>query len=335
MYNKEFFDPALPAVREIREKYGRRLIDLNQYECLTHRDVADAILRAGRRGEALCIPPGSRYRIWDRGSIFRRKGKSIRLNTALRFKKYGPEIDLTKSGTGVKEIKERELTPRKAFREKLGDPGVRKALLEGSYRGVGWWDPKKRTHRITPFDVFAEGHKFNDFYGKDMVVEFQYADCRVTVPSLSREGRDYIIEVRVLPVTEENDDCLVEWLMTEATCGCEDRFFRGAKSKLREDDEAKCFFKYANPEHTHCRHFWGVLEKVTERSYRDPKTLPLLVEFPKVTGLLSPWHALKTRTLIGNEKAARRPLKAEIGILCGKVIGYEGPESMFDLSDDE
>ncbi len=328
---EEFFDPDLPRVSKIREKYGRRFIDLNQYGGLTHSNIVDAILKAGTSGKALYIP--REYAIWERDRVFRKGGRSITINSSLRFKKYGPEVNVTKSTTSVRKIKEQALTPRKAFRQKLEDSDVMDDLLEGSYRGVGWWDPKKRTHRITPFDVFAEAHKFKDFYGEEMEVGFQHADCYVTVPSLSRPRRKYIIEVRVLPVTEKNDDYLFEWLMTESTCGCEDHFFKGAQSRLKQDSEAKTFFKYANPEHTHCRHFWGVLEKITERSYQDSKALPFRVKFPTVKGLLSPWHALKTRTLIGNEKRARRPTKADIGILCGKVIGYEGPEKMFDLTE--
>jgi hypothetical protein len=99
------------------------------------------------------------------------------------------------------------------------------------------------------------------------------------------------------------------------------------------DEEAKTFFKYANPEHTHCRHFWGVLGKVTEESYRNPEALKLLTRFPTAAGLLSPWYALKTRTLIGDERRARRPLKTEIGILLGKTVGLEGPERMWDLTE--
>jgi|GEM_PF-1583092 len=331
----EYFDPDLPTVSEIRDSYKpERFVDLNQCSGLTHENVADAILQTGRTGKVLYIPEEPVYAVWNRGDVFRKGGKSVPLNTPLRFKRYGHEVDVTKSGTSIKEIMEQRLTPRKAFRLKLTDSTVRKNLVEGSFRGIGWWDPKKRTHRITPFDVFAEGRKFMEFYGNEMEIEFQYADCRILVPSLSRPDRKYIVNVRVLPVIKEGDQYLVEWLMTEASCGCEDEFYKGARGKLMEDHTAKTVFKYANPEHTHCRHFWAAMEKAAEMSYKDQKAPPFLVRFPRATGLLSPWHALKTRTLIGDGKRARRPTKTEIGILCGKVIGYAGAESMFDMKED-
>lgn len=330
MVYEEFFDPERPGITEIRNSYKGRFIDLNDYDGLKDEDVVYAVMEAGNKGRGLIIPEV--YCFWDRDSEVGIKGNRVRLDSALRFKKYGPEINLTTSGTSIREIKERGITPRKLFREMLGDSVVRERLLNGSYRGIGYWDPRKRTHRIIPFDVPVEGQKFLDFHGKEMGISYQYADCYITVPSLSRGDREYIITIRVLPVTELDEEYLVEWFMTESPCGCEDSFFKTIRGK--EDDLLKTLFKYSNPEYSHCRHFWGALQAAYDRSKKDPKAKPFLVEFPRATGLVNPWYTLKTRTVIGNENRARRPLKTEIGIMCGKIIGYCGPEEMFDLEED-
>ncbi len=330
----EYFDPNIPTVAEIGRNYTGKLIDLTTYRGLTHENVADAVIQASRRGKGLVIPEGPGvYQFWDRNAVASVKGKKIPLNTALRFMKFGPSIDITKRRTSATALREEKLTPRKLFREVLGSPENRKKMLYGSYRGIGWWDPKAKKHRLLPFDVPAEGEKFRDFYGNGMEFSYQHADAYVTVPSLSRgDERSYIITLRVLPITADDDCFYHEWAMTDSPCGCEDRFFRGAAGQAKVDEEFRNVYKYAIPEEPFCRHGWGSLIETQDRGNKIPNAESFLVKFPTVKGLMGPWYVLSTATIIKPVKgSARRPLKTEVRIQLGRTIGHAGPEYMFDL----
>ncbi len=323
---KEYFDPGLPEVGSIREIY-KRPIDLTAYDGLTNKDVADAIMRAGGRGLIIPDEPG-KYQIWDRSDVVKARGMELPLDTALRFKRYGPEIDLTKSSTTQREIRERHLTPRKAFRERLSDPGVRDALLEGSCRGLGWWDPRTKTHNIASFDVFPEAHFFERFYEDEIEFKYLFSDGYVCTPSVSGEP-EYRVTLRVFPNT---DDFLIEWLMTQANCECLDQFHRGSRGKGHAD-KYENIFKYSKPERVWCKHTLGALNKAEKLSHKWDNVPDFRVSYPSPTGIINPFYTLKTKTIIMSGGKARRPLKTENSILLGKVTGLEGPERMFNLSE--
>ena len=332
----EYFNANVPTVAQIGSKYRSRFIDLTRYEGLTHENVADAVMQASRRAYGLVIPEGpGAYQFWDRDSVVRVKGRDVQLNSALRFMKFGPSIDITKRNTGAKQLVEEKLTPRKLFKNVLGSDENRKKMLQGSYRGIGWWDPKMKRHKLLPFDVLAEGEKFADFYEKKMRFSYQHADAYVEVPSLSRgEERRYVITLKVLPITAENDAFYYEWAMTGGSCGCEDRFFRGAAGQVRIDQEIRNLYKYTAPEEPFCRHDWGSLVKAQKRGDKPPSGERFMVKFPTVKGLMGPWYVLSTATIIkpvGGQP--RRPLKTEVRIQLGRQIGYKGSEYMFDLTE--
>jgi hypothetical protein len=332
----EYFDSKFPTVAEIGRRYSRKLIDLTTYEGLTHENVADAVIQASLKGIGMVIPEGPGvYQFWDRDKVVSVKGKKIKMKSALRFMKFGPSIDLTKRRTTASRLRQEKLTPRKLFKEVLDSPDNREKMLEGSYRGIGWWDPKSKTHRLLPFDVMAEGEKFRDFYGKEMEFSYQQADAYVTVPSLGKEDvDDYVIALKVLPITSENDTYLHEWPMTNSPCGCKDRFFRGAAGQVRADREIQNIYKYAIPEEPYCRHGWGTLIQTQERGDRRKDAASFLVKFPAVKGLMGPWYVLSTATIIKPVKgSARRPLKTEVRIQLGREIGHMGTDYMFDLTE--
>jgi len=331
----QYFDPGKPTVGEMKSKIGNRFIDLTGYDDLSHADVADGILEASRReGYGLVIPEGPEFRFWDREKVVSVKRHKIKLDSPLRFMKFGPDINLTERSTPVKMFKEDKLTPRKLFREVLGSSDNREKLLNGSHRGIGWWDPKSKTHRLLPFDVPAEGEKFRDFYRDEMRFGYQRSDAYVKVPSITREKiREYIITTTVLPVTKEDDNFHYEWSMTNVPCQCEDRFFRGTAGKVKKDEEIEDLYKYAIPEYQFCRHGWGSLIETQERGETITDAKPFLVKFPTTTGILGPWYTLSANTIIKSGNIERRPLKTEVRIQLGRVIGYAGPDAMFDLTE--
>lgn len=324
MEANETFDRSKPTITKIFEEYGGNIRDLGTYNGLKCGQVAEALLEAGRDGRAVVVP--AEYAGWDRDSVFRKNGMEVPLDTSGRFMRYGPEVNIVPCGVSITEIKQNGLTPQKAMKEKLGSAGTRADLVEGAYRGFGWWNPRNRSHRIVPFDAPVEGRLFSELFGGEMAVKYQKADCYITVPSISRPDRKYEMNIRVLPVTAKNQDFLMEWLMTEADCMCEDSVFREIKGRMRGDT----VFKYVNPEMAYCRHVLGALERA--RTQADAK--PILAWLPQPTGLMNAWNTIKNKTVISygdNHTKHRKPTRAETNILLGKMTGYAGPGEMFAL----
>ena len=344
---QDFFDDGFPRVTEIRARYGDRCLDLNAYHSFTHADVVDAICTVGsgsRKYGYLIIPPD--YQFWDQSAVFRKSHGSRRievpLTTATRFRRYGDDVNLTRSGTTVSELKEGEITPRKALAVQLASEDVKEGLRNGRYKGFGWWDARKPTHRPVSWSALPVGQKFYDQYGKRMNIEYQYKDCRITVPSWSRNiatpswgwnPNRYIFTLRVLPVTERDREYFTEWTMTEGSCGCEDVSYRGARGRIMEDREIQDVFKYANPESPMCWHFIGAYRAAAEASRRTDNIPTFLVDFPEATGLLGPWYALKTKTIVGTQSRARRPLITEIDAELGRVVGHMDHTRLLGLED--
>ncbi len=333
------------TVRDVRARHGREFIDLSSYNGLTNKDVCEALQSAADLGTTGIIIPD--YRIsgtgelygngtyfWDKGGKFKVKGNELDARYRLRFMRFGDHIDLTKSNTTLRQIRDGGYTPRKLFKDVLGDGENRVKLLEGSYRGIGWWDPKSRKHKLLPFDVPVEGEEFMRMFGGEMRFKHQRADAKVTVPSVSRkyEGHEgYMVIIRVLPVTAENGAFHHEWLMTEVVDGCEDRFYRAISGKAYQEGEMKDVYRYAKPEDALCRHGWGSLLKAEERSVKAGK--PFLLSYPRVKDAQrNVYRTLNLSTIVkGINGGERRPTKTEAGIQMGRHLGFVGPEEFFDL----
>lgn len=331
-----YFKPNAPSITWIRRKYGDKFIDLNVYEKVSNKDIATAAMEAGEYNKGLIIP--SDYPFWNKSMIFKRPfllTGEIELNTPQRFKKFGSEINLFSSSMTKKRMKEERLTPRKLFGEKFSDPAIKEKLLNGAHRGYGYWNFSKNTHVIIPFDVLAEGQKYRDLLWEFMEVKYQFSDCYIKVPSTSRPDRKYEIIIRVLPVTEADNEYFVEWTKTEAEHVCEDRAFKSMKSKTKAHEEFESIFKFANPEIFEDRHTYGARIIAEDMSYADPELKKVLVKHPRATGIIKPWYVLKAGTIIGTKSAGRRPLKTEIGIACGWIMGHPETniEELYDLEE--
>jgi hypothetical protein len=325
----EYFDPDLPLVGEIKARHGN-MLDLTAYKSLSDGDVADAILTEGGRGIIIPDMPKTEgaYRLWDRSATVKSGGRVLPLRTALQFKRYGPEADLTRYGTTQTEIREAELTPRKAFRDALGDNDMRESLLYGAFRGVGWWDPTTHMHRIISFDVFPEAALFRQIHGDGIDFNYILADGHFDVPSCSGEV-PYKVTFKVFPVT---DNFLIEWLMTQANCGCRDQFQRSARG--RQTDDTELVFKYRRPEQVWCKHTLAGLHAAEGLSRRKPGVPAFRLSYPRETeDMVEAFISLKTRTLLKTEEGLRRPRKVDIGVVMGKITGYTGPDVMWDLAE--
>jgi hypothetical protein len=331
-----YFRSDKPGIKWIREKYGDKFVDLNGYANLSNKDIATAALEACEYDKGLIIPGD--YEFWNKSMIFKRPfllTGEVELNTPQRFKKFGSEINLFGSNMTKKRMKEGRLTPRKLFSEKFSDPAIKEKLLNGAYRGYGHWNFSENTHVLTPFDVPAEGQKYRDLLWELMEVVYQFLDCYIKVPSTSRPDRKYEIVIRVLPVTEKDDEYFVEWTKTVAEHVCEDRAFKSMKSKMKAHEEFEGIFKFANPEIFEDRHTYGARIIAEDMSYADPELKKVLVKHPRATGIIKPWYVLKAGTIIGTKSAGRRPLKTEIGIACGWIMGHPETniEELYDLEE--
>ena len=320
------FDHRYPPVSWAKEHYTF----LDKSGCnLTGSDIADMILEL-KHNTALVLPDrnyygGQPYKHRDTGTI-------IPLDTPARFRKFGPQIDLVKSGTTIGETKERKTTPRKAFRQ-LGEEGTRETLRSDMYRGLGFWSPRARRHNIIWFDVLAEGQAYLDFFQNEFKTRYQFADAYHYIPSFKQTGGTRITQLKVLPVTERNGEYFVEWLEEHAQCNCADVFFMGSKSKKKTGDRFEGFHKYANPEQEICRHNWAQRILAEREAEKNPERPRPLVKWPKATGFMEPWRKAKMQVYIREGSGLRRPLKAEVGIFCQYMLGTLTPDEAFDLSE--
>lgn len=341
----EYFDSNAPTVSTIRERYGPRFKDMSVYKGLTHNDICEALFdvghgKYGRSGfivpEVMDVVDGKPvYTFWDMSDTVRINKEDIPLD-ARRFMKFAPEIDLFKRSITLREMKEKRMTPRKLFREVLGSKETREKLLKGAYRGIGWWDPKTKVHKLLPFIVLPEGHRYASDYKSRIDFSYQYSDAYVIAPSISEDYIDkYIVDSKVLPVTKEGDAYLYEWAMTTVPAPTKGGFIGSAGGRKKIDDKYRSFYKYANAEQRITTQGMGVLELLQERSKKDPEIDTFLIDYPIATGIMSPWHTLSVKTIVkGIKGGEKRPLKTQINKYLGTVIGYAGPESMVDLSEE-
>ena len=329
------------GVSDIRSIYSD-FIDLSDKYGLTNEDVFDAIMDASYKDIGIIIPEFVKKRrrnsqprpyFWDRTQTKTMNGKVVPLDTATRFMKFGPAIDLTRASTTQKEILEYELTPRKAFRD-LDESKNKRRLKNGAFRGIGWWDPKRKKHKLLPFEVPVEGEEFYKRFADEMVFKNLRSDALIEVPSISRYmKKDYTVIMRVLPVTEGK--YYHEWLMTDVIDGCEGRFFSSGSGKKYENGEFIDIYKYASPEDAYCRHSWGALLAAEEKSRIKPGALTFRVSYPRTKEeYRESWKTLNLKTIVRlHNGRERRPNKTEARIQLGRNMGFLGAEGAFDLSE--
>ncbi|MBN1897089.1 MAG: hypothetical protein JW789_05230 [Candidatus Aenigmarchaeota archaeon] len=336
-----YFRTECYGVSDIRSRYSGS-IDLYDKKGIINDDVCDAILEASHKDASVIIPEHveSRYSgapsrpyFWNRSEIRKIDGQKVPMDTALRFMKFGPQIDLTLKSTTLRDIKDYNLTPRNAFRE-LDVEKKREALKKGSYRGIGWWDPKRKKHKLLPFEVPVEGEAFNERFSDEMIFEKLRSDAMVKVPSISRYmKKDYVVIMRVLPVTDGK--YIHEWLMTDVFDGCEGRFYNESGGKKFDGAGFVDLYKYASPEDVYCRHCWGALLAAEEKSHRDADVPPFRLSYPRVTeDLRDAWKTLNMKTIVKSPGGReRRPQKTEARIQLGRIIGFLGANGSFDLTE--
>jgi len=324
----DLFDHSHPSVSRAKEKYDFK--DRSEDEGLTRNNVADAILNL-REHEALIIPAGM---YWGNETFkHRQTGYEIQINNPHRFRKFGSEINMTKSDATIKEIKETKLTPRKAFRQTLRDSGVREKLKNGAYRGLGYWSPRADRHNIIPFDAPTEGKAYLNFLSNEFVTDYQFADAYQQVPSFDQIKGVRTSKIKVLPVTGRSSEYLVEWLEENAECNCAYSFFMETRSKKKIGSKFEGIYKYKNPEQVICRHNWTQRILAEKEAERNPNAKPLLVKWPEATGLMEPWRKTKMQVYVWDKSGLRRPYKAEIVAITGNILGILEPDYAFDLSE--
>ena len=328
-FSRMLFDHSYPTISWAREHY-KDVVDLSNREGLTGTDIGDAIANLKENRQMLVLPEGVYYG----GAPYRHKkrGLTIPLYNSARFRKFGPEINMTKRDITISEIKEKELSPRKLFKETLNSPEVREKLKTGIYRGLGYWSPRSGRHNIIWFDVPAEGQAFLNMFRREFRTEYQFADALQHIPSYSQIKGVRAIDLSVLPVTEFDGEFYVEALETFAPKDCKDSFFMRSAGKKKIADEFEGLYKYRNPEQAICKHGWS------QRLYAEcqgdmPGGKPLLVKQPRATGFMSYWKKSKTQAFIKHGSSLRRPLKSEVGDFCQAGYGTLTPEEAFDLSE--
>ncbi len=330
------------SVSDIRKRYRNRFKDLSSCKALTNWEVCEALTEAATYGTyGLIIPSykidmdGNKYDngnyFWNTHGYYIVKGKKIPTKRALDFMRFAKQIDITKRRTTLTDIKEGAYTPRKLFRKALSSDDY---TVEDSYRGIGWWDPKQKAHKILPFHAIVEGEEFKRIFGDEFEFDNQRSNAEITVPSISRYhgGRKYAITMRVLPVTDLYN---IEWLMLEVKDGCEDRYYR-ERARQKDSGEIKeDVYRYVVPEDAFCRHCWGGLLAAEERSYTKDVDFPFRVKYPRIKPIISDiWKTLNLSTIIkGPEGGERRPIKTEANVQLWRNIKFLGPDGSFDLTE--
>ena len=319
-----YFDSRKPDVSWIKS-YCKDFIDLNR-ETRVYRDtVVDAVFEASNLpGVGVIIP--SDFEFWDNGKKFKPryvKEVEIPLNSPLRFKKYGPQIDLEKKN--IAYIKEHGF--KEIFAETLNDEKVRKRLKNTSTRGLGYFGPRTGFHHIIPWGSMVESEYYYEIFcgnGDKIRVSIRPSGrISALVPSYGSPSRNRII-FETPPVTQRNNVYRVEALETRGRCSCPDVEFKeeGGKIKLDKYTKFERFTKYRDMEIVECRHIRSAERKLCEdEAFKDILFGELRIA-PKEK-LTKFWLALTVKTLIGTRKSSERPIKTYIDILTGNAVGSE------------
>jgi hypothetical protein len=312
-----YFDPSYPSVAQIQDRFRDKFIDLNRFNGLTSRDLADAFLNR-KSGYGLIIPRS--YQFWDKSETWKNfKNDEIKLSSALKFNKFGPEANLNRSNMTIREANENNFLPIPAILE-----AARGMDIDISYRGFGYWGIREKKHRLIPFDVLTKGYAFYRTHGYDIKIDYQHGDPHCSAPSASRKDKRYHILLRPTPTTNEPN---ILWTDMHGDCGCEDSMFREDRSKYKtlESDIFHDTFKYSKDEFVWCKHTYACYRKAVEESKKLGKSLICVDMFPFNHVLMNAWMTLENYTIIadGNGEHAVRPSETKIRIALGKIISYD------------
>jgi len=320
-----YFDPSYPPVAQIKNRFGDRFVDLNKFNGLTTRDLVDAFLNR-KHGYGLIIPRN--YQFWDKNETWKNfKNDEIKLSSASKFNKFGPEANLNRSSMTIREANEKNFLPIPAILETAKGMDI-----DISYRGIGYWGIREKKHRLIPFDVLTKGHAFYRTYGECIKIDYQHGDPHCSAPSASRKDKRYHILLRPTPTVNEHN---VLWTDMHGDCGCEDSMFREDRSKYKtlESDIFHDTFKYSKDEFVWCKHTYACYKKAVEESKKPEKSLISVDMFPFSNVLMNVWLTLENYTIIADEngRTAVRPSETKIRIALGKTISYD-PERVLSFS---
>jgi hypothetical protein len=316
------FDFGYPTPGEIQSKFGDRFVDLNKYLGLRHTDVVDAFLNS-QNNHYLIIPRDERkYRFWDKSTIMGLYDrKEIQLDTAYKFNKFGPEVDLNKSSMTNQWAIENNFLPITTMKQKAKEMDI-----ELAYRGFGYWGSKQ--HKLIPFDFLVESQIFVAQFEKDIEELYHRADPRYRIPSRSRINKRYDI---LLKLSATGDQYIILWMKTHGNCNCEDKDFREMRSTKNQMGELIGIQKYSNGESIWCVHELACSEKALIESSK-PDKIPIRVRMvPKLNELSRRlWFVMKNHTIVADEdgKNARKLTKTEDRISWGRIMSHI-PEEIF------
>ncbi len=323
-----YFDPGKPEVGWIKG-YCKDFIDLNKETRVYRETVVEAVFEASeKKGTGVIIPED--FEFWDEGKKFKPRyveGVEIPLNGPLRFKKFGPQIDLKRKS--IEYIKEHGF--KEIFAETLSDGGIRKKLANSATRGLGYAGPRTGIHHIIPWGTMVESEYYYELFCKNgkkiHIVVSRSGRIKAYVPSYGRVRKN-TVEFETPPRTSRGNLYRVEVFETRGRCSCPDSEFKEEAGKIKIDELFERFTKYRNPEAVECRHVLSARRKL-EEGYKD-----LFLEnirIPPAEKLKKFWLTLTVKTLIGTKERSERPLKTHIDILTGNAIGYRPLEEMFYL----
>lgn len=323
-----YFDSRKPEVGWIKD-YCKDFIDLNDEIRLNRGIVVDAIFEASNRKKCGVIIPDE-FEFWDQNETWRPryvKDVEIPLNSPLRFKKYGRQIDLKREGVrytkdhGFKEI----------FTETLMDLDKKLRLRNKATRGLGYIGPRTGIRHIIPWGAMVESEYYYELLcgngQKIQVYISRSGRIKVYVTSYGRVRKN-TVEFETPPRTFRDNEYRVETFETRGRCSCPDAEFKEEGGKIKKDKLFERYTKYSRPEAVECRHVLSARRKMNE-NYNDIFIENIRV--PPRDKLRKYWLTATIKTLVGTMGRSERPLKTHIDILTGDAIVKERLRELFYL----
>jgi len=322
-----YFDSRKPGIEWIKS-YCEDFIDLNNEIRVYRGTVVDAIFEASNRKKCGVIIP-SEFDFWDQNEKWRPryvKDIEIPLNSALRFKKYGRQIDLKKKRVGY--IKDHGF--KEIFAETLMNFGTKMKLRDKATRGLGYTGPRTGIHHVIPWGAMVESEYYYEIFcgngEKIQVYVSRSGRIKAFVPSYGRVRKN-TVEFETPPQTSRENEYKVEVFETRGRCSCPDAEFKEEGGKIKKDELFERYTKYCRPEAVECRHVLSARRKMNEK--RD-----IFIEnirIPPRDKLKKYWLTTTVKTLVGTRESSERPLKTHIDILTGDAIVKERLRELFYL----
>lgn len=323
-----YFDSRKPEVEWIKN-YCTDFIDLNNEMKLYRGTVTDSIFEASQRPKCGVIIPEN-FEFWDQNETWHPryvKDVEIPLNSPLRFKKYGRQIDLKKKGIGY--IKDHGF--KEIFAETLIDFDRKLKLRDKATRGLGYIGPRTGIHHIIPWGAMVESEYYYKIFcdkGRKIQVSVSRSGrIKAHVPSYGRIRKN-TVEFETPPRTLRGNEHMVEIFETRGKCSCPDAEFKEEGGKIKKDELFEWYTKYCRPEAVECRHVLSARRKLNE-DYKD-----IFIEnirIPTRDKLKKFWLAATIKTLVETRGRSERPLKTHIDILTGNAIVKERLRELFYL----